>query len=136
MTLPNLDYFAYQGWKFRLTLDSGESDLVLCSWEKPRKINERVNGAYDLAVTIPNGRFLHDLRTYTLKIMVHGKYYGVKFKNSGRSSFSGAIYDNYHILDFEMHYGDNSTELIYQAEEEGSEDTLPDENKPILFNMN
>lgn len=136
MTLPNLNYLAFQGWKFRLTLDSGESGLILCNWEKPRKINESVNGAYDLAVTIPNGRFLHDLRTYTLKIMVHGKYCGVKFKNSGRSSFSSAIYDNYHSLDFEMHYGDNSTELIYQAESVGSEDTLPDENKPILFNMN
>ena len=136
MTLPNLNYLAYQGWKFKLTLDSGGSDLVLCSWEKPQKINVMVNGIYDLAVTIPNGRFLDDLRTYTLKIMVHGKYYGLKFKNSGKTIFSSAIYDDYHTLDFKMHYGDNSTELIYQVDYVGLEDILPDENKPILFQMN
>lgn len=136
MTLPNLNYLAYQGWKFRLTLDSGESGLILCNWEKPKKINIAVNGSYDLAVTIPNGRFLHDLRTFTLKIMVHGKYYGLKFKNSGDSVFSGTSYDDYHNLYFQMHYGNNSTELIYQAEVMGSEDILPDENKPILFQIN
>ena len=136
MTLPNLNYLAYQGWKFRLTLDSGESGLILCNWEKPQKINVAANGSYDLTVTIPNGRFLHDLRTFTLKIMVHGKYYSVKFKNSGKTTFSVVSYDDYHILRFQIHYGNNSTELIYQAEGVGSEDTLPDENKPILFQMN
>lgn len=136
MTLPNLNYLAYQGWKFRLTLDSGESGLILCNWEKPKKINILVNGTYDLAVTIPNGRFLHDLRTFTLKIMVHGKYYDLKFKNSGHSIFSSTSYDDYNSLDFQMHYGDNSTELIYQVKPTYSGDILPDENKPILFQMN